>query len=322
MRPLASPLAVLALAAITSALAAPAMLQAGKPPRGSLAARVDELVRRKDGKVAVAYRNLGTGAYFYRNEDDPFHAASTMKVPVMMAFFQAVDSREAKLGDSLPIRNEFRSIVDGSPYSLDPKEDGDAELYQAIGESRTYEELIRRMIVRSSNLATNLLIDKLGASRANDLLRSLGAYRMQVLRGVEDEKAFQARLNNSATAKDLSIALAALVEGDAFTPASREAMLEILKAQEFNEKIPAYLPKGVPIAHKTGDITGVHHDAALVFPPGEAPYVLVILTSGFADQKAADQRIAEISRLIWQGRKEDPGKPLPKDALPVGPGVQ
>lgn len=292
-------------------LAACASVKAASPPRGSLAARVDELVARKDGKVAVAYRNLGTGAFLFRNEDDPFHAASTMKVPVMMAYFQAIDSHEVRLEEGLLVKNEFRSIVDGSSYSLNPQEDGDPELYRAIGETRTYDELIRRMITRSSNLATNLLIDRLGASRANDLLRSLGAYRMQVMRGVEDDKAFRARLNNSATAKDLAIVLAALVEGDFFTPASRERMLAILKGQEFNEKIPAFLPKGVPIAHKTGDITGIHHDAAIVFPPDEPPYILVILTSGFVDEKAADQRIAEISRLIWQGRKEDPGKPLP-----------
>jgi beta-lactamase class A len=309
MRPFV-PLALLAAPLVLAS--ACASLSAG-PPRGSLAAQVDELVQRQGAFVAVAYKNLGTGAFLYRNEDASFHAASTMKVPVMMAYFQAVDAGEMRLGDTLPVRNEFRSIVDGSPYALDPQEDGDADLYGAEGSGKTLEELIRRMITRSSNLATNLLIERIGASRANDLLRNLGAYRMQVMRGVEDDKAFRARLNNTATAKDLSVLLAALVGGETFTPESRAAMIEILKAQEFNEKIPAYLPKGIPIAHKTGDITGVHHDAAIVFPPGEAPYVLVVLTSGFVDEKEADQRIAEISRLVWQGRKEDPGKPLAKE---------
>lgn len=269
---------------------------------GGLAGRLEPFFLRKDVTIGLAYRDLGSGATLFRNEEEIFHAASTMKVPVMMALFQAVEAGELRLTEPLAVRNRFQSIVDGSPFSLDPKEDGDPDLYQAEGSSRPLEELIRRMIVRSSNLATNLLIEKIGASRASDMMRSLGAYRIQVLRGVEDEKAFAAGLNNKVTAQDLEIALTAIAGGDAFSPASREKMLEILKAQEFNEKIPAYLPKGTVVAHKTGDITGIHHDAAIVYPPGGAPYVLVILTRGYADEKQANQVIAEISRVVWQAR--------------------
>ncbi|HKI04315.1 MAG TPA: serine hydrolase [Thermoanaerobaculia bacterium] len=275
---------------------------AAKAGPASIGGRLETYYQRPGVKIGVAYRNLGTGAFYFHDEEESFHAASTMKVPVMMALFQAVDGGEMRLADPIPVRNEFQSLVDGSPFALDPKEDGDADLYQAVGGARPLEELIRRMIVRSSNLATNLLIEKIGASRANDLMRSLGAFRIQVLRGVEDEKAFKAGLNNKVTAKDLEIALTALAKGETFTPASNGRMIEILKAQEFNEKIPAYLPKGTPIAHKTGDITGVHHDAAIVFPPGEAPYVLVVLTDGFQDEKEANQVIAEISREVWQAR--------------------
>jgi beta-lactamase class A len=275
---------------------------APKSSSGAFGGRLEPFFHRKGVTVAVAYRNLGTDATFFRNEDEIFHAASTMKVPVMMALFQAVDAGELRLSEPIAVRNRFQSIVDGSPFALDPKEDGDSDLYQADGGHRPLEELIRRMIVRSSNLATNLLIDKIGASRATDLMRSLGAYRIQVLRGVEDGKAFEAGLNNKVTAKDLEIAMTALAKGATFSPASNEKMLEILKAQEFNEKIPAYLPQGTPIAHKTGDITGIHHDAAIVYPPGGAPYVLVVLTHGYQEEKQANQVIAEISRIVWQGR--------------------
>lgn len=273
-----------------------------RPPESVLASYLEPYFQRKGVAIAVAYRNLGTGASFVRLEGEPLHAASTMKIPLMMALFQMVDSGELKLTQPILVRNEFESIVDGSKYSLDPKEDGDPELYEALGQTRPVEELIRRMIVRSSNLATNLLMEEIGASRANDLMRNLGAYQIRVLRGVEDGKAFRAGLNNMVTAKDLAIALSALVKGDTFTPASNAKMIELLKAQEFNEKIPAYLPKGTPIAHKTGDIMGIHHDAAIVYPPGEAPYVLVILTEGYQDEKEANQLIAEISRVIWQNR--------------------
>ncbi|HEV7509369.1 MAG TPA: serine hydrolase [Thermoanaerobaculia bacterium] len=275
----------------------------GEPAKpGTLAGQLEPFFHRKDVEIAVAYHSLGTGAFYYHDEDEAFHAASTMKLPVMMALFQGIDAGERRLSDPIAVRNQFQSLVDASTFTLDPKDDGDPELYQAVGSTRTLDELIRRMIVRSSNLATNILIERLGASSATDLLRSLGAYQMKVLRGVEDEKSYQAGLNNTATAKDLATLLTALAKGETFSPASNAKMIEILEAQEFNEKIPAYLPQGTPIAHKTGDITGVHHDAAIVFPPGESPYVLVVLTAGFKDEKQANQIIAEISRVVWQRR--------------------
>jgi beta-lactamase class A len=278
----------------------------------ALALRLEPFFHRPGVTVAVVYQNLGTGASYARNEDEIFHAASTMKLPVMMALFQAVDAGELRLDEPVAVRNQFPSLVDSSPFALDPKEDGDPDLYPAVGFSRPLEELIRRMIVRSSNLATNLLIEKIGASRATDLMRSFGAYRIRILRGVEDQKAYEAHLNNIVTAGDLAIALTAIVQGETFSPASSRKMLDILQGQEFNEKIPAQLPKGTVVAHKTGDITGVHHDAAIVYPPGEKPYVLVVLTDGYQDEKEANQAIAEISRIVWERRGLDPAPAPPR----------
>ncbi|HXO21039.1 MAG TPA: serine hydrolase [Thermoanaerobaculia bacterium] len=297
----------LALAA-GCALALSSSACAGAPPRSALAKRVDDALwhslggGRSKATVAVAYVDLGTGETFLRNERVRAHAASTMKVPVMLALFQAVDRRELALDRAIPVRNEFKSIVDGSPYTLDPKQDGDPELYQAVGSTRTLDELIRRMIDKSSNLATNLLIDLIGASRVTDEMRLLDANEIQVLRGVEDQKAFDAGFNNIVTAYDLMLVMKAIASGQSASKASNERMVEILKAQEFNEKIPAGLPPGTPVAHKTGDITGVHHDAAIVYPPGKSPYVLVVLTTGFADDKVANGVIAAISRAVWEGR--------------------
>jgi beta-lactamase class A len=285
-----------------------------------LALRLERFLHPPGGSIAVAYLNLGSGAAYARNEDQLFHAASTMKVPVMMALFQAIDEGELRLDQPLPVRNQFQSLADASPFTLDPKEDGDPDLYQAVGSTRPLEELIRRMIVRSSNLATNLLIEKIGASRAQDLMRGLGAYRIRILRGVEDDKAYRAGLNNLTTAADLAVAMAALAQGTAFKPASSAKMIEILKAQEFNEKIPAGLPEGTPVAHKTGDITGIHHDAAIVYPPGEPPYVLVVLTQGYEDEKDADRVIAEISRVVWERRADPPSRSPVQPDKPVREG--
>lgn len=277
-------------------------------PSGTLPGEVERVIARqgKQRLIGVAFQHLGTGAAFSVNDRERFHAASTMKVPVMMAFFEAIDRGALRLDEPVPVRNEFHSIMDGSVYTLDPKEDGDPDLYQAVGQSRPLEELIRRMIVRSSNLATNLLIEHIGAPTVMDLMRRIEAYDIRVLRGVEDQKAYDAGMNNVTTAHDLRIVLKAIADGATFSTASGERMIDILKAQEFNEKIPAGLPPGTPVAHKTGDITGIHHDAAIVFPPGEKPYVLVVLTAGFQDEKEADRAIADISRAVWTHRGQTP----------------
>ena len=277
-------------------------------PAGTLPGEVERIIVQQGRQrlIAVAFHHLGTGATFEVNDRSRFHAASTMKVPIMMAFFEAVDRGALRLDEPIPVRNEFHSIMDDSVYALDPKEDGDPDLYQAVGQTRPLEELIRRMIVRSSNLATNLLIERIGAPNVNDLMRRLEAYDIRVLRGVEDQKAYDAGMNNVVTANDLRLALEALVDGTTFSAASAERMIDILKEQEFNEKIPAMLPRGTPIAHKTGDITGIHHDAAIVFPPGEEPYILVVLTAGFPEEKQANQAIAEISRAVWMHRGKMP----------------
>ncbi|HEX2223974.1 MAG TPA: serine hydrolase [Thermoanaerobaculia bacterium] len=301
-------LALLALASLIL-LAGPAAAAKAGP---SLPKRIEKAAGKgKQRAVAVAYFHSGTGATYSRLADLRFHPASTMKVPVMMALFDAVDRGEMRLDEPIAIRNQFQSIVDGSAYQLDPAEDGDPDLYAAVGQTKPLEELIRRMIVRSSNLATNLLIDRIGALRVTDLMRQLGAENLRVLRGVEDQKAYDAGLNNVTTARDLQVILKFLLpnaQGGPWTPASRQRMIDILRAQEFKEKIPAGLPPGTPVAHKTGDITGIHHDAAIVFPPGEEPYVLVVLTGGINDEAEANRVIAEVSKLVWEGRRELPGK--------------
>jgi beta-lactamase class A len=294
---------------------------------------VDRAYRHvRSATVAVAYLDLASGGKVLRNETRPFHAASTMKVPVMIAAWAAVDQGTLAIDQPITVKNDFRSIVDGSRYHLAKEDDGDPELYAAEGGTRPLSDLIRHMIVRSSNLATNLLIDQVSASRVMDVMRQLGAYNLQVLRGVEDEKAFKAGLNNEITAGDLALLLATLARaaaepGDAAAAAPPDpgadealakpsishhaaaAMLEVLEAQEFNEKIPAGLPPGTPVAHKTGDITRIHHDAAIVLPPGESPYVLVVLTAGFDKEEEANRVIADLSRGIWQARHPPPAAP-------------
>jgi len=249
--------------------------------------------------VGVSYRDLETGQSLDIAADTVFHAASTMKVPVMIEVLKRAQAGAFSLDQQILLVNQFASLADGSPFSLNAADDGDSVLYGKIGERVTVRELLTRMITRSSNLATNQLIELVGPANVTATARSLGAPNISVLRGVEDQKAFDRGMINTTTSADLAILLSAIENGTVLSSSSSAAMRDILLAQEFNEKIPAGLPPGTKIAHKTGEITAVSHDAAVVYPTGRKPYVLVVLTKGVRDGKASSSLIADISRLVW-----------------------
>jgi beta-lactamase class A len=267
-----------------------------------LEALVADRVARVPGAVVGVYlKDLGDETAFGLNTDSMFHAASTMKVPVMIEYFRAVEDGRIAPSAALRLENRFASIVDGSPYTLDPAEDSDSALYARVGDSVAVRELVERMITRSSNLATNAVIALVGAERAQATARSLGAGTMLVRRGVEDDKAYERGLNNSTSARDLGTLLDAIATDRAASPAGTREMLGILERQEFNDEIPAGLPSGTRVAHKTGQISGVLHDAAIVFPPeGRAPFILVVLTRGVADEKLARALIQDVARYAWE----------------------
>ncbi|HEX5971874.1 MAG TPA: serine hydrolase [Gemmatimonadaceae bacterium] len=250
-------------------------------------------------EVAVSYRDLANGDSLEIDAGTDFHAASTMKIPVMLEVLRSVEAGRLRLDQGILLVNRFHSIVDGSPYSLDAGDDSDSLVYTLVGQRVPVRELMERMIVRSSNLATNALIALVGADRANATAHALGASHIRVLRGVEDIKAYDAGLNNTTTSADLAVLLEKIERGEALAPGSVRLMKEILLQQQFNDEIPAGLPPGTPVAHKTGSITATLHDAAIVYPPGRKPYVLVVLTRNIPQEKTAQQLIADISRLTW-----------------------
>lgn len=251
------------------------------------------------GQIAVAYVDLANGDSLFINADTVMHAASTMKVPVMLELYRRASAGGFSLDQGLMVVNHFASAVDGSPFELVPGEDGDSTLYKEAGNRVPIRRLIHLMITRSSNLATNILISLAGPAQVNATLRSLGANRTAVLRGVQDIKAFDAGMINTTTARDLATVLTAIETGRAADAAATAAMREHLLADEFNDRIPAGLPPGTRVGHKTGEITAVAHDAAIVYPPGRKPYVLVIMTRGIQSSTDSGKLSADISRIVW-----------------------
>jgi beta-lactamase class A len=265
--------------------------------RAAITARIAQAPAKA---VGVYFHDLGTGDTLLVNANVRFHAASTMKVPVMIQLFRDRDAGKLTLDDSVPVSNDFRSIVDGSPYQLDKADDSDSSLYDLVGKKRTIRQLVELMETVSSNLATNLLIALVDAKRANATAHSLGADSILVLRGVEDGKAYQAGMNNTTTARDLGMLFTALAQYRAASPAACREMLEVLGRQHFTEGIPAGVPNGTRVEHKTGWIGGVvYHDAGIVRPAGRAPYVLVVLTGGVKDDSVAYALVRDISHQIY-----------------------
>ena len=267
----------------------------------SLRARIERRIAAEAGAVVgVAFRDLGAADSLLVAADSVFHAASTMKVPVMIELVRQSEAGSAHLDQRVLLVNQFGSIVDGSSYALDPADDEDVPLYAEVGRRRTVRELMERMITRSSNLATNAVIALVGPARVDSTARRLGATRTRVLRGVEDQKAFDRGLNNVTTAADLAAMMTAIALDRAASPSGCAFMRDVLARQELNGEIPAGLPRGTRVAHKTGQIRGVLHDAAIVYPSDGTPYVLVVLTRGIAEEEAARALIADVSRLVYE----------------------
>src|SRR6267378_8247188 len=274
----------------------------------SLGSRIKARIAQAPARaVGVYYRDLTTGDSLTLGSAVRFHAASTMKIPVMIQLFRDRDAGLLSLDDSVSITNTFRSIADSSPYLLDVTDDSDSSLYKRLGQRASIRELIELMETVSSNLATNLLIAKVDAKRANATAHALGADSILVLRGVEDGKAYRAGLNNTTTARDLGMLMAAIANGKAASSASCREMLAILAKQQFNEGIPAGLPPGTRVYHKTGWIGQVvYHDAALVEPIGARGrrYVLVVLTGGIQKDEDSHALVRDISRLVFNARRQ------------------
>lgn len=265
-----------------------------------LETKIDSIFHSIDGDFAIAFKSLDEeNISVFNNEKMIFHAASTMKTPVMIEVYKQAAGKKFALDDSVEIKNEFKSIVDGSTFSMNITDDSGEELYKYIGKHKTVRELVHEMITVSSNLATNILIDLAGAKNVTETLRTIGANDIQVLRGVEDEKAFNLGLNNVVTAFDLMLIYEHLAKRKFINVEASNEMIEILLQQKHKSRIPAKLPPTVKVAHKTGSITGVGHDSGIIFLPDGRKYILILLSKKVKDEIAAMEAQAEVSKMIY-----------------------
>jgi beta-lactamase class A len=248
--------------------------------------------------LGISFYDAETTIQWSYNADHYFHAASTMKLAVLLGVFRQIDRGELALDAAVHIRNRFTSIVNQEAFMLDLGRDADPDVYGHLGRTLTVRELAYWMITKSSNLATNLLVDVVGIHTIQQALDELEIDGVKVLRGVEDQAAFQAGLNNEVTANGLLKLLRLIADGKAYSQKACDEMLKIMLEQQYRSGIPAGLPKAARIAHKTGNISTVHHDAGIVYLEGRKPYVLVILTQ-FSAEQGRGTAVADVSRDIF-----------------------
>jgi beta-lactamase class A len=281
----------------------PGLEQEKNAARESTLRKQVETIEKESGAkaVSVALHDADSGFELHYNSDRWYHAASTIKVPILLGVFAAIDRGDLLPHSRVHVRNRFLSVVENVPFRVESGRDANSAVHAAIGKMMRVDELAYHMITTSSNLATNLLLGVIGPQSVNDTLRELDLDDgLELRRGVEDELAYEHEINNRVTADGLLRVLVMLAEGKAFSPALSRRMMDILHGQEFNQGIPARLPKGARVAHKTGEISTIAHDAGVIYLPKRKPYALVILTEWDPATSGRSRTIAAISHAIYE----------------------
>jgi beta-lactamase class A len=274
--------------------------------RRQLDDHIDRFVKEHDpgGTVSVWFGDTSGRPSYAREEEEPHYAASTMKLPLLVAAYRRHERGEIDLDEDVPVHNEFSSAEDGSPYSLQQSDDQDDETWDAIGSSVPLRRLVMHAVVKSGNLATNLVLDRVGPGEVASLLVEAGCSNVTVLpRGIEDAVAREAGLDNIVTAHDLALVMAGIASRTLAEERTCVDIEAVVAEQEHRDKIPAGLPENTYVANKTGWVDGVAHDVALVRPVGAAPFVLAVCTTIDVPEDSASELIAAVSRRIWEGRE-------------------
>jgi beta-lactamase class A len=278
------------------------VLREGDPLEAALVRRIAQ--EGDSIQIGISIWDVDSERRIEIGSDRVFHAASTMKVPVLQELMRRAEAGDIDLDAPFPVTNTFRSILDGSPFTLD--DDVDEGLVAALGGTLPLRRIAEGVIQLSSNLGTNLLLELLTPDSVRSTMARIGAEEMQVLRGVSDIPAFEAGMSNRTSARGFRRSLEALVRCELWTRESCAEMNRILEGQTFRTEIPAGIPasayaNGVRVGNKTGSITRILHDGAIVRQEGRGPYVLVILTEGYLDKEAGAQAMADLSRIVWEG---------------------
>ncbi len=252
------------------------------------------------GTVSVWLAALDGTVLLARDAEAPHYPASTMKLPLLVAAYRRHERGDLDLDSEVEVHDDFASALDGSRFSLDRDDDQDDDTWARLGATCSLRELARHATVKSGNLATNLLLEHVGAGAVADVLNAAGCSSTTVLpRGIGDAAARDSGMDNVVTAADLGLVMLGLAADTLASTETSAEVEQVLAAQEHRDGIPAGLPVGVHVANKTGWVPGASHDVALVRPDGAPAYILVVCTSTPLAEDEGTALIREISTRVW-----------------------
>lgn len=292
---------VLAKTFLVGALLMPSLASAASSAQATpLAQIMAKTVSKQLGHFAVYAARSGQTLDVCLNCDDLINAASTMKLFVLDTAYEAFTKGTLRPDDTIVVHNHFHSLVGKGSFALEQKEDSYDPLYAQAGKPVTVSELLRVMIQYSSNLATNLMIEKLGVFPIRSVVKAQGLNGIVFGRMIEDFDANDQGIRNQVSARGLGDFLQKLDSGQIVGKAQSQSMIQIMLGQKFNDIIPPGLPAGTPVAHKTGWVDGVRNDAAIVTLPDGTRYILVVLTSGLPDEQAGIRVLNTLSHQAYE----------------------
>jgi len=248
--------------------------------------RIREFINTQKGNIAVFVKDLRTGEEIRINENRVFPAASTIKISIMSELFNRINEGVLDFNDTVEIRENMRTGGDGILKELEP------------GHKFTLKELATLMIILSDNMATNILINLLGMDNINSTIQKLGLPNTRLQRMMMDTQAAREGRENYITASDLASILELIYNGQNINKSYSDIMLDILKRQQVRGRLDLYLPEDIVIAHKTGDLDNLEHDAGIVYLP-EKEYIICVLTNETKTNKDGREIIGVISKMVY-----------------------
>ncbi|MBE7440572.1 MAG: serine hydrolase [Spirochaetales bacterium] len=271
-------------------------------PASQIERAVDRALRGRVKQYSLSLYDPVSGERLRVRASRVYPAASTMKAAILFSAFSLSDRRLLSLEKRITVENQFTSVADGSIFQVPPELSRKCTClaWRNQGADLTIRLLLRDMIRNSSNLATNLLIKEMGAAAIMQELKRAGIEGVSISRGLYDLPAFDRNWHNTLTADGTLELFYQIYYSSFFSMESRLEMVEILSRTIHRDRLPALLPGSASVAHKAGMTDDVAHDAGIVFPAGQNPYFVAILTEGYESRPAASAALAEASLLLYE----------------------
>lgn len=244
----------------------------------SLGTEVESITGNSDIKFGIYVKNLKSGKSYKLNESTDFDAASLYKLWVMAVIFDKISAGKLKEDDL--IEADIKDL--NEKFKIDEEE---AELKEG-NLQYNIKSAIEQMITISHNYATFMLLGKTSDLEVNSFIKGIGLNKSEMSSPPK------------TTPEDIGLFYEKLYRGEIVSPEYSNQMLEVLKRQKINDRIPKYLPEAVEIAHKTGELPNIRNDAGIVFSQG-GDYIIVVLTEGKSVEQLSE-KIAQISKVVYE----------------------